>query len=105
MTSAPDAIRAVIAAGRGARPASLDNAETEQVLAIALALLVELSVSNDRIDRLEREVAALRDTTLAAVRETALPEDAVAERQEALDALQLRVLRVMLDPRAGGPLY
>lgn len=101
MTSAADAIRAVIASGRGARPASLDNAETEQVLAIALALLVELSVSNDRIDRLEREVASLRDMPLAALRDRVLPDDAVAERQEALDALQLRVLRVMLDPRAG----
>ena len=100
MTSAADAIRAVIAAGRGTRPASLDNAETEQVLAIALALLVELSVANDRIDRLEREVAALRGTTPSALRETPLPGDAVAERQEALEALQLRVLRVMLDPRA-----
>ncbi|CUS44153.1 MAG: hypothetical protein V4610_11380 [Pseudomonadota bacterium] len=100
MTSATDAIRSVIAAGRGTRPASLDNVETEQVLTIALALLVELSVANDRIDLLEREVAGLRGTTPDALRNAPLPGDAIAERQEALEALQLRVLRVMVDPRA-----
>ena len=100
MTSATDAIQSVIAAGRGTRPASLDNVETEQVLTIALALLVELSVSNERIDLLEREVASLRGTTPDVLRNGPLPSDAVAERQEALEALQLRVLRVMVDPRA-----
>jgi hypothetical protein len=100
MTTATDAIRAVIESGRGNRPASLDNAETEQVLAIALSLLVELSVSNDRIDRLEREVADLRGITHDALRNAPVSDQAVVERQDALEALQLRVLRVMLDPRA-----
>ena len=100
MTTATDAIRAVIESGRGARPASLAAPETEQVLSIALALLVELSVSNERIDRLERELAALRDTTLEAWLNAPLDDGAVAERQEALEALQLRVLRIMVDPRA-----
>ncbi|MEG3151313.1 hypothetical protein U1769_15575 [Sphingomonas sp. ZT3P38] len=99
MTSATDAIHAVIAAGRGDRPTSLDNVETERVLAIALTLLVELSVSNERIDRLEREVADLRGAALEEFRGAPLADTAIAERQEALEALQLRVLRVMVDPR------
>lgn len=102
MTSATDAIRAVIASGRGTRPASLDNVETEHVLAIALAMLVELSVSNDRIDRLEREVSELRGATVEEFRDAPLSDTAVAERREALEALQLRVLRIMVDPRAAG---
>lgn len=99
MSSAKDAIHTVIASGRGPRPTSLDNVETEQVLSIALALLVELSVSNDRIDRLEREVAQLRGATLEDLRNAPLADTAISERQEALEALQLRVLHVMVDPR------
>jgi hypothetical protein len=103
MTSATDAISAVIASGRGSRPASLDNAEAEQVLAIALALLVELSASNQRIDRLEREVAALRGVALDDLKEAPLDAAAQAERQQAMEALQLRVMRIMIDPRAAEP--
>lgn len=99
MSTRADAIRAVIDSGRGTRPVSLETAETEQVLTIALALLVELSASNDRIDRLERDVAALQGTLPETSRNTALSDSAIAERQEALEALQLRVLRIMIDPR------
>jgi len=100
MSKATDAVRAVIESGRGTRPTSLAAAETEQVLTIALALLVELAVSNDRIDRLERQVADVRDTTLESFRNAPLADSALSERQDALEALQLRVLRVMVDPRA-----
>lgn len=100
MTEASEAVRAVIERQRGSRPASLENAETEQVLAIALALLVELSVSNERIDRLERDCALLRGVTLDEQRNAPLTEAATTDRLEALEALQLRVLHIMLDPRA-----
>ncbi len=102
MTSRIDAITAVIQGGRGTRAYSLDNREAEQVLSIALALLVELAASNDRIDRLEREVAALRSVPLDELREAAVDADAQQERQAALEAMQLRVLRIMIDPRDGG---
>ena len=99
MTSAVDAISAVIAGGRGPRPASLDNEETEKVLAIALALLVELSNANDRIDRLEREVADLRGEPYASWKEAPQPADAEEARRAAIEAMQLRVIRIMVDPR------
>lgn len=101
MTSAIEAITAVIESGRGDRPYSLDNQEAEQVLTIALALLVELSASNQRIDRLEREIAALHGISLEALVDAPLDTAAQAERQAAMEAMQLRVMRVMIDPRAG----
>ncbi len=99
MTAAADAVLALIRSARGTRPQSLDDRETEEVLAIALALLVELSVSNDRIDRLERIVADSAGLGLAALRDTRYEGAAAEERQQALDALLARVLRVMIDPR------
>lgn len=99
MTSAVDAISSVIAGGRGERPVSLASEETEKVLAIALALLVETCNANDRIDRLEREVAALRGQSLDDWKEAPQPPDDVQARQQAIEALQLRVLRIMVDPR------
>lgn len=102
MTTAADAISAVIAGQRGDRPFSLDSQEAEQVLSVALALMVELAASNDRIDRLEREVAALRGVPLDDLRNAPLDDAARTERQDALDAMQLRVMRIFLDPRTGG---
>jgi len=102
MTSSIDAITAVIQSGRGTRAYSLDNREAEQVLNIALALLVELAASNDRIDRLEREIAVLKGVPLDELRETPLDAAAQAERQTALEALELRVLRILVDPRDAG---
>jgi len=104
VTTAAEAVSAVIRSGRGSRPTSLDNGEAEQVLDIALALLVELSASNQRIDRLERELASLRGISLTELKEAPLDTAAQEEQQQALEALQLRVLRIMIDPReALGP--
>lgn len=100
MTSPADAVSAAISGGRGGRPVSLRDEETEKVLTIALALLVELSAANDRIDRLEREVAALRGADLSDWKEAPLDADATEERQQAVEALQLRVMRILVDPRA-----
>ena len=99
MALATDAILALIASARGERTYSLDNREVEDVLTIALSLLVELSVANDRIDRLERLVAELRGATLAEVLGLAYAGEEEAERRDATDALLARVLRVMVDPR------
>ena len=103
MIGAVDAINAVRAGNRGERPYSLDCPEAEQVLNIALALLVELSVANDRIDRLERHIADLRGLTPLEVRNAAIDPTAKEERREALESLQLRVLRVLVDPRVPRP--
>ena len=99
MTGASEAILSVIESGRGTRPYSLDNQETEQVLNIALALMVELAASNERIDRLERLLAETRGMNVRDLREMPIEETAVQERQESLEAMQLRVLRVLIDPR------
>lgn len=99
MSSADD-ILAIVRAGRGNRPGSLENAETEDLLTVTLALLVELGVALDRIDRLERTVATVAGTTLEQVREAPLGDAANAERDEAQAALIARALRVFFDERS-----
>jgi hypothetical protein len=96
-----DAIVALTQLGRGERPWSLESRETEEVLNICLALLMEVSVAYDRIDRLERLLAERTDMTLDALRATDYPPESAAarERQEVTDALLARVLRIRLDPR------
>lgn len=102
MTTATEAILALLDSARGNRPQSLDDREVEEVLNIALALLVELSVSNDRVDRLERIVAAQGDMTVEQLRDTRYDGAVADERQQAMEALLARVLRVLLDPRVPG---
>jgi hypothetical protein len=71
------------------------------VLNIVLALLAELGVAFDRIDRLERVVAERAGMSLAELRATDYPEGPAAEeREDAMNALIARVLRIRLDPRA-----
>jgi hypothetical protein len=96
-----EAIAALLSAARGDRPYSLDNRETEDVLNVALALLVELAVSNERIDRLERLMAQRTGLPLEELRDLRFEGAAAEERQAALDALMTRVLRIFLDPRTG----
>ena len=63
------------------------------------ALLVELSASNDRIDRLERHIAELRGVPLDDVRNAHSDATADAERLAATEALMVRALRILIDPR------
>lgn len=100
MTTQVEALSALIATGRGNRPQSLASREAEEVLNITLAVLVELVVSNDRIDRLERLVADLGGQSVAALRDIRYEGDIMQERQAATDALLTRALRIMIDPRA-----
>ncbi|MEO8751128.1 MAG: hypothetical protein ABI624_00460 [Casimicrobiaceae bacterium] len=96
-----DAILALTQLGRGERPFSLENRETEEVLNLCLALLMEVSVAFDRIDRLERLLAERTALPLAELRALDYPDGIAAEeRQEATSALIARVLRIRFDPRA-----
>jgi hypothetical protein len=99
-----DAIQTLIGLGRGERRYSLHDRETEEVLNVAMATLVELSVALDRIDRLERLLAERTGMPLEQLRATDYADgDAARERQEAADALFARALRIRLDPRANAP--
>jgi len=96
-----EAIHTLIELARGERRYSLESRETEDVLNIALALLTELAVSLDRIDRLERVVAERTGLTLEELRAIDYTEGTAAvEREDAMNALLARVLRIRLDPRA-----
>jgi hypothetical protein len=98
-----DAILSLLRLGRGERPASLRDPEVEEVLNIALASLVELQVALDRIDRLERVVSEHAGLALSELRSLDYPDGPAAdERREAARAMLARVLRLRLDPRAGG---
>ncbi len=96
-----EAIVTLTQLARGERRYSLANRETEEVLNIAMALLLELSVALDRIDRLERVLAARLDIPLQELRDIDYPQGPAAEeRSDATNALIARVLRIRLDPRA-----
>lgn len=103
MTELSGVIAEVIASARGRRPQSLECREAEEVLNITLAVLVELAVSNDRIDRLERLVAELSHRSIEELREIRYDGDIARERQETTDALLYRALRIMIDPRNHQP--
>ena len=95
-----DAIVSLIELARGERRYSLESRETEEVLNIALALLSELGVAFDRIDRLERVLAERTGMDVADLRGIDYTDGAAAqEREEAMNALIARVLRIRLDPR------
>jgi len=97
--SRAEEILELVRLGQGLRPASLENQETEDVLTITLALLVELGVALDRIDRLERKVAELAGQTTEQLREAPLGPEAEAEREAAQTALIACALRVFFDGR------
>ncbi|MBX3594368.1 hypothetical protein [Sphingomonas sp.] len=99
-TTSAEALIALISSARGERPQSMGCAEAEEVLNVTLALLVELSVASDRIDRLERLVADLRNEPVSVLRKVTWDgDDAARERQEAREALLTRAMRIFLDPR------
>lgn len=100
MTTQTEALSALIATARGDRPQSLACREAEEVLNVTLAVLVELAVANDRIDRLERLVAEASGRSGEDLREIRYEGEVAQERQAATDALLTRALRIMLDPRA-----
>ncbi len=94
-----DEILEIVRLGQGLRPASLESQETEDVLTVTVALLVELGVALDRIDRLERKVAELAGQTTEQLRETPLGPQADAEREAGQTALIACALRVFFDGR------
>lgn len=98
-TGSAEAIAELLATARGARPPSLLCGEAEDALNVALALMIELVVANDRIDRLERRLAELAGQDLADFRDDFGPAEAAAERRDSNDALLMRTMRVFLDPR------
>ena len=99
-----DAIVTLTQLARGERRYSLQNREAEEVLNIATALLVEHAVALDRIDRLERVLCERTGMPLEELRALDYREGpASQERSDATNALIARVLRIRLDPRAGGP--
>ncbi|MDQ8756550.1 hypothetical protein RCO27_09935 [Sphingosinicella sp. LHD-64] len=100
MTTQVEALSALVATARGARPQSLASREAEEVLNITLAVLVELAVANDRIDRVERLVAEVSGRSVEDLRDIRYDGEVALERQAATDALLTRALRIMLDPRA-----
>ncbi|MDB5365233.1 MAG: hypothetical protein JWM77_1160 [Rhodospirillales bacterium] len=91
-----DAVLQLVNSVRGERPVSLASAETEQVLQIATALVIELAAAMDRIDRLERTVAELRGVPLAQQREAAAGAEAEAARLADVEAMIARALHATI---------
>lgn len=99
--NAADAILSLVNSARGTRPFSLDDPDAERTLNIVLALAVELAVSHERIDRLERMMAEQREMPLEELRALRFEGEAAQERQADMDAFLARVLRTLIDPRQG----
>jgi hypothetical protein len=98
-----DVVVTLIELARGQRRYSLESRETEEVLNLSLALLTEVAVAFDRIDRLERVLAERTGMDVADLRAIEYSDDPEArEREDAMNALLARVLRIRLDPRARG---
>ena len=99
MSSASEAIVDILQSARGQRPYSMQDQETEQCFNVTLALAVELIASNDRIDRLERQLAVVAGISLDEVRRGANTAENDAARLAANEATLLRLLRILIDPR------
>jgi hypothetical protein len=99
MSTAAEAVISLLNTSRGQRPYSMENQETEQCFAVTLAMAVELIATNDRVDRLERQLAQLSGKPLEEVRRAGDDASAQQERLAANEATLLRTLRVLIDPR------
>lgn len=90
-----DAVRRSIEETSGPRPHFLENADSDRLLAMVLALSGELATVYERLDTLERVLEDKHDLKRADL-EAYQPEDAVSkERLEWSGLLVERVLRVL----------
>lgn len=83
--------------GKGPRPYFFADPAVERVLGVALALAEELAVTRQRLDTLERELAACGIVPANAVERHEHGPEAEAERQRWQQDYLARVLRALLD--------
>jgi hypothetical protein len=79
----------------GKRPQFLDDPAVERVMSIAMAIAAELSVARERIDTLERLLAARGILTAADIEAFRPDPTAQAERHEWGRAYIARILRIV----------
>jgi hypothetical protein len=80
---------------KGKRPVYLDNAKTDQLLSIVVALMEEVSVLHDRLDTIER-LAESKGIILRDAIESYEPDAEVEqEREQWRSEYIARVLRVL----------
>lgn len=90
-----DAVRKSVRAIAGPRPAFLAGPDSDRLLAMLLALAAELASVYERLDTLERVLAARGGLDRSEL-ESFAPDDSVsAERMAWHEALVERVLRVL----------
>lgn len=86
---------------RGARPVYLQDADSERLLSMTLALAAEVAVLSDELDTL-REVLRRAGTLDAAALAAFEPDEPVAARRAARrQALLRRMLRIVLEDLDG----
>lgn len=95
MSAELDINRLAAAKAKGKRPQYLNSNEAEKVLNIAMALAQELSVARERIDTLERLLAAKGLIKRDDIEQFALSAAESAERGAWTQAFIARVLRVV----------
>ncbi len=91
-----DALIAGAARAKGKRPWFLRDADVERVLSITLSLAMELAVTRQRLDALERLLEGKGVLVPDEVENYAPDADAELERQAAMRAYIIRVLRILL---------
>lgn len=93
MTEGIDWIARAGARAKGRRPAFFDDPATDRLLSLAMALAAELSVVRERLDTVERLLAARGGIDRAEIDGFAPDAAAAAERGEATRAYVARVMR------------
>ena len=86
---------------RGARPYYFESPDIDRLMTIVMSVLEEASVTRERLDTIERLLAA-RGTISRADIDGYLPDEAADEEREAMRQQMLaRVLRIAIEePRA-----
>ncbi len=89
-----DIRRAAGAKAKGKRPWFLADAQTERVMAVAMAVAQELAVTRERLDTVERLLADGQPVTAATIDAYRPDAAAMAERQRWHADFVARILRV-----------
>ncbi|MDW8480257.1 MAG: hypothetical protein RML12_11260 [Xanthomonadales bacterium] len=91
-----DPLLAGAAPAKGKRPWFLSDPDVERVLNVALALAMELAVTRQRLDALERLLERRALLPRAAIEGFSPTREEERERQLMLRELQLRILRILI---------
>ena len=96
-----DHIKAASRKAKGKRPIFFEDRQAERVLNMVMALAGELAVTRERLDTVERLLAASGQVKRADIEAFTPDADAAKERQLAQQEFIARVMRIVQQEREG----